>query len=274
MKFELHCHTRYSRGTKIPSEGLPSPAEVIQRAKNTGLSGIAITDHGNTRAWKEAKKEAEKQDIIFIPGMEVNTKNGHLVALGISEKVKNNLTLEETIEKIHEQEGLAIAVHPFDTRGMGVKHDMKKADAVEVFNALSLDKIPNMFAERMARKLGKVMVVGSDAHSLEMIGTANNIIHAHDMDSALREIKRGNVRIEKKYVPLKTMLDWIRYRFILSYENVFMYINNNYSPPKAWFSKKLIRKFVLSSSNAWNVLARIGISFTMLYSGFKVFTYC
>lgn len=272
-RFELHCHSHYSRGTKIPWEGLPSPGDIIRFAKIKGLSGVAITDHGNIKCWKEARGEAEKQGILFIPAMEIESNAGHIIGLGLTERVRNGLGVEETVEKIREQGGVAVAVHPFDMRGFGIKNRINLVDVVEVFNAMNLDKISNTFSESRAMKAGKPKIAGSDAHSLDMIGTAINNIRARDLESVLKKVKKGQVRFERNYVPMDVVMEWVRERFIRSYGDILEYVNRNYFPPKAWLAKKMMRRFVLSRSPFWDLLGGFGMRMSTLYSWFKLLTY-
>jgi len=53
--FELHCHTNHSDGDM-------SPAELVQRAVERGLSGIAITDHNTYSAVEEVAIEGKKTE--------------------------------------------------------------------------------------------------------------------------------------------------------------------------------------------------------------------
>ncbi|RLI95729.1 MAG: phosphoesterase, partial [Candidatus Aenigmatarchaeota archaeon] len=141
MRFELHCHTLHSR-ISIPC-GLEKPSEVVKQAAKVGLDGIAITDHDTTNGWDEARKEAKKQGIMFIPGIEVSSGMGHILGLGVSEGVPSNMGIGETVDQIRERGGIAIAAHPFDIRGHGIRHRLSEADAAEAFNALSLDRVSN-----------------------------------------------------------------------------------------------------------------------------------
>ncbi|WP_010256155.1 PHP domain-containing protein [Treponema primitia] len=82
---DLHTHSRASDGTLTPSE-------LIKTAKGRNLSAIALTDHDTIDGLQEAREEAEKQQIRFIPGIEIEihyepvTISGefHLLGLGIS----------------------------------------------------------------------------------------------------------------------------------------------------------------------------------------------
>ncbi|GHV72912.1 phosphatase [Spirochaetia bacterium] len=83
---DLHTHSRASDGSLTPSE-------LIQTARERGLSTIALTDHDTLDGLEEARAEAAKQQIRFIPGIEIDirydpiTVSGefHLLGLGIRE---------------------------------------------------------------------------------------------------------------------------------------------------------------------------------------------
>jgi DNA polymerase-3 subunit alpha len=61
----LHTHTFYS-----PLDGLNSPEEYILRAKDLGMSHLAITDHGTLSGHRDFQKAAKEHGITPILGME------------------------------------------------------------------------------------------------------------------------------------------------------------------------------------------------------------
>src|SRR5437763_9783148 len=63
---DLHTHS-------TASDGIYSPTELLQRAKDNGLRVLALTDHDSTGGLEEAAQAARKLDIDFIPGIEINT---------------------------------------------------------------------------------------------------------------------------------------------------------------------------------------------------------
>ncbi|MEE9323300.1 MAG: PHP domain-containing protein [Candidatus Aenigmarchaeota archaeon] len=273
MKFELHCHSCYSKGVKIPCEGLAKPEEIIRKAKGIGLSGIAITDHRTTKAWASASKEAKKQGIIFIPGVELQTSEGHLIALGITEPVENFLGVEESIGRIHEAGGIAVAPHPFDLRGEGLGNLAFKADAVEIFNSMNIDKIGNRFTLSKFKNSGIPRVVGSDAHTLEMIGQSLNIMEAGDVDSVLKAILKGKVQFKTEYIPMNDIINWARGRFMKSKKEVLEYTNSHYFPPKAWLYRKMLKKFLRTGNAPWIALAEMSLSVSRVYGILKMLSY-
>jgi len=270
MKYELHCHSWYSKGSKIPWEGIPSPKYIAVTMKKMGFGGFALTDHNTAAGWGEAAGAAKKQGIVFIPGMEISTGSGHLIGLGLNEPIRPGLGLDETIEKIREQGGVSVAPHPLDMRSEGLGDRFVKADAVEVFNSLNLTRVENMVISKKARSLGKPSVGGSDAHCLEMLGMTSNHMEADDMDSALRCIRNGSVKVEGRYVPVPVVVAWTRKRMRLSHADIRRYIDRNYSFPRAGIARFLLERFVRSESGVWNGLGSFAVGMSTVYSALRI----
>lgn len=203
---DLHIHTIYSYdGTA------PVPA-VLNRAKEVGLNVIAITDHDEIKGSLKAFDLAPRFGIEVIPGIEITTAEGDLLALFVTEKVEPNLSLIETIVKVGEAGGICIAPHPM-ARGMGMKslsrasiqQAMQHPEAsrillgIETYNATALDRESNTHAQALAEEHPDLTQVGnSDAHVLEAIGlgateflgyTAANLLDALWVGAT--EVRRG-----------------------------------------------------------------------------------
>ncbi len=273
VAFELHCHSIYSKGKRIRWESFTRPREIVRMARKRGLAGIALTDHNTTKGWSEARDEAKRCGILFIPGIEVSTQSGHIIGLGVSEHVPEGQPLDVTIDAIRAQGGIVIAPHPFDIYNNGVKHAIVKVDVVESFNALAIDRFSNIFCDWYARRLGLVTVGGSDAHSLDMIGLATNLVPADDIDSLLKAIKRGDVIKRSNYSSLSILMEWTRERFARSYNDIIAY-TYNYWRPKGAIVRWLVSNFVKNSkSRLWSGVATLGLGISTLYSGLKILTY-
>ena len=67
-------HTTYS------SDSLITPKDLIYYAKKRGLNAVAVTDHNSLEG---AYKIAKETDFLVIPGMEVSSSDGHIVALNV-----------------------------------------------------------------------------------------------------------------------------------------------------------------------------------------------
>ena len=69
----VHVHTTLS-------DGRATPEQVIEAARDAGLSFVVITDHGNL----DAKRAAGYHDeLLVLVGTETSTEAGHLLGIGI-----------------------------------------------------------------------------------------------------------------------------------------------------------------------------------------------
>jgi hypothetical protein len=240
MRIELHSHTFYSYQTKVLYDGTCSPEEMVKAGSSLGLGAMAITDHDSFEGATKAMKFQKKYGIIVIPGEEVTTADGHCLAIGISEAVKSGLTIEETLDKIHQQSGIAISSHPFDIKKDGLGKKSKLCDAMEAFNALNVDRISNNRARNFAFDHGVPAVAGSDAHHTSMIGLGTIETNADSIDGIIQAIRKNRFEIITQYPSIKTIMNFAVLRLKLSYDYTNNYIEENYSFPKRQIAKKLL----------------------------------
>jgi energy-coupling factor transporter ATP-binding protein EcfA2 len=83
LRADLHVHTHKD------SDANPTPDfdAYIDAAIANEISVLAITDHNSVRFVNDVLKAAEDKDIEVIPGIEISTADGHLLALFDPEKV-------------------------------------------------------------------------------------------------------------------------------------------------------------------------------------------
>lgn len=242
MLAELHSHSRYSMGEKVRVEGLHSARELLGHARKIGLNALAVTDHNSLKGGLEARKQAKRFGLIGIAGEEINSLEGHVIGLGLQEFIKPGLSVEETIELIHEQDGIAVAAHPFDIYGKGIKEKALLCDAVESFNAFNLDRTSNFLAKRFCEKNGLIQLSGSDAHFRDGLGIAPTrlLAGAENEEQVLKTIKKGMVQGTRNYGSVRALRDWSLERLRKAHPFVLNYIEENYSQPKKFVSKKLL----------------------------------
>jgi predicted metal-dependent phosphoesterase TrpH len=119
---------------------------------------------------------AKQEDIKIIIGEEVRTQEGEVIGLFLEKEIQPGLTLEETVEKIKEQQGVVYLPHPFDEfRDSAVKIDdaekiKNKIDLIEVFNSRTFNPKYNQLAQEFAKNNRIIQVVGSDAHHIHELG--------------------------------------------------------------------------------------------------------
>lgn len=196
----MHVHTCYS------VDSLITPEELVFYAKKRGLDGVAITDHDRLDG---ALKIAAETDFLIIPGIEISSSDGHVVALNVTERVSGKLSASETVNRIHDAGGIAVACHPVGLfKGSLGKHTNSSFDAVEVINSSA---IPFSYAAKqsmkIASRLGKPSLAGSDAHYGPEIGCAYTVVNAEpDVDDVVKAISEGLCQPFGRSIPLAIRL--------------------------------------------------------------------
>jgi predicted metal-dependent phosphoesterase TrpH len=193
---DLHVHTTYSKDSLI------TPKDLVYYAKKRGLNGVAVTDHNQLEgAWKIAKET----DFLVIPGMEVSSSDGHIVALNVHELIPRGFSAVETVERIHRAGGVAIACHPY-VLFKGCLRDKVCAtfDAIEVINARAFPfKNSVKKAEESAKKFELSRVAGTDAHYGPQIGYGYTAIEAAEpsVEAIAKAIVKGDCQPFGQPVP-------------------------------------------------------------------------
>jgi predicted metal-dependent phosphoesterase TrpH len=195
---DLHSHSRFS------ADGVAEPEHMVAKAKAIGLHGFAITDH-NTCACVDyflqhgfMREDGLPVDgLLIIPGQEITTSAGHLLALGVRLPDLKGIPPGEAVELIHASGGLAIPPHPYDMFRAGIREHVLDAlpiDALEVFNAATTLKRYNRQAFNYAQRKKLPMTAGSDAHHEDALGVAYTLIEAEELSVAavLNGIKKGS----------------------------------------------------------------------------------
>jgi predicted metal-dependent phosphoesterase TrpH len=214
---DLHLHTTHSY------DGTATVSAVLRRARELGLDVIAITDHDEISGALEAMDLASHHGIEVIPGIEITTAEGDLLALNITEIVPAGLPLIETILRVRELNGVCIAPHPM-AGGMGMKslsalsilralRNPEAAEtlvAIETHNGTTIDRMSNHYARIFANGLNIAQTGSSDAHVLDTIGFGATEFEgktAADFLNALRE-RTTRPRKMNEWSPLHILSNW------------------------------------------------------------------
>jgi predicted metal-dependent phosphoesterase TrpH len=205
LKLDLHVHTVGSSDAHTKIGDLP---EIV---KQRGLDGVAVTEHNSF-------DPRSFPDVLIVPGVEISSADGHVIALGVQKIIQSRLSADETIRRIHEQNGVAIIPHPHDPVSECVKiaRLQVRPDAVETVNADALSfYISNWLARRDARKFMLPEVGGSDSHIPQSIGDAYTVIDAasRNLDDVLEAIKAGKVHAEGRPTSILNKIRKLSYKF-------------------------------------------------------------
>ncbi len=151
--------------------------DIIERCQQLGINCIAIADHGTIEGALALKKIAPFRVIV---AEEVLTPHGEIMGVFLKEGIPSGISVEETIARIREQNGVVLIPHPFDrfrpsALDRGVLEELAakgQIDVIEVFNARAPLYRSMIKARAFARKYGLPASAGSDAHTRREIGNA------------------------------------------------------------------------------------------------------
>jgi len=189
MRLDLHTHSSFS------PDGEMTPQELVDSALAHGLAGIALTDHNSVGGIGQARGAALKHPgFLVIPGIEISSADGHVLALGINEPIPAGLPVGETVERILAAGALPVASHPFRNFTGLDEAQIRGArfGALEVLNGRSPNR-KNLRACRLALSLGLGLSAGSDGHRPLEVGRCCVVVDSMPagVDDLLEMIRKG-----------------------------------------------------------------------------------
>jgi predicted metal-dependent phosphoesterase TrpH len=197
-------HTSYS-------DGWPTPAAVIDHVAALGcLDVIAITDHDTIEgALRAAELAAARSDAPrVIVGEEVSSRQGHILGLFLEKRIRPGMSAAATISAIHDQNGIAVAAHPFwrterqsrgrVVHGVGWRAGELEFDAIEVENATPGFYLFNQMAHRLREASGCAELGNSDAHIVDAIGRAFTTFPGRSPQALRTAVERGRTRAHRE----------------------------------------------------------------------------
>ncbi len=200
---DLHIHSIFSY------DGIAAiPAILEQVADHTGLNVIAITDHDSMGGVDEAVRLAPRFGIEVIPGMEISTAEGHLLALWIHRPIPAGLSLVETLARVKKQGGLAVAPHPSGrgasslsfaaiARALASPGAADTLVGIEAFNSGMIITGQNDAIARQAAQFPLAQMGNSDAHTPGGIGVGSTEFEG----SSAAELRAALLRAETRARP-------------------------------------------------------------------------
>ena len=136
---DFHIHTNLS-------DGGCTVEEIVDMFGEHHFDVISITDHCLDRhtlqespdatvvrekdfdrylriLWRQSQRAWEKYEMLLIPGAELSNNWGkyHILALDIKEYIDPTLPVEEIIQRIHDQNAIAVACHPHHKASEGAQ---------------------------------------------------------------------------------------------------------------------------------------------------------
>ena len=181
LRVEFHCHTHYSK------DSLLHPQRLLEACRAKGIDRVFVTDHNNNLGGLHAQRLDAR---LAIPGEEVLTTAGELLAFFVTEAVPRGLSPKEAITRLRDQGAFISVSHPYDEMRSGhwAEKDLLEilplVDAIETFNARCMQASYNRQAQAFAQKHSILGTAGSDAHAAFELGRATLLLpDFHDAES-------------------------------------------------------------------------------------------
>ena len=173
MLYDFHIHTREYSDCSISSA-----EEMCQRAVDSGLAGIALTEHDFWRPPSELQGLQERfPELTIIQGMEHSCHEGHfLVFLPNPENgdIPGWCSVLDLIPLVHKYGGIVIWAHPFrfsSKRPNWLNH--VQPDGMEVASS-NMHRQAKAKARKFASDRGILTFRNSDAHHASLVGNYGN----------------------------------------------------------------------------------------------------
>jgi hypothetical protein len=178
-----HCHT-------VASDGMVTPAQLVDAAVKARIDLIAVTDHDTMESVRETQRLGEPAGVTVVAGQEITTRwpaQTHVLGWFLEKPVRRGMSIEDTVAAIHEQGGLAVIPHPFMPVYFGsIQPEMLRrllekhpVDAIEIVSTVPMGslrrRLLDQFYAANRDRLG-APIGGSDCH-----------FGAHDIGSAVTE---------------------------------------------------------------------------------------
>jgi hypothetical protein len=166
-----HCHTD-------ASDGMVTPAELVDAAVKAGLDLIAVCDHDTMASVREAQARGEAAGLTVVAGQEVTTKGPaqtHILGWFLERPIARGMSIEDTVAAIHEQGALVIIPHPFMPVYFGSIQpgmlrrliERERVDGIEMLSTVPVGgarrKLLNGFYDANRERLGAA-IGASDCH--------------------------------------------------------------------------------------------------------------
>jgi predicted metal-dependent phosphoesterase TrpH len=191
FRLDLHVHSRHSPDSRLTLE------QIAGQVPYAGLRGFALTDHNTVAGHRELPDLATRfPSLVVLPGVEVSTAEGHVLAYGVDEAPPPHRPVAETAEWVRAHGGESVLAHPFRlAHGVGRRvAETAPVRGIEVLNGHS-SLVANARAELVAARRYLAETGGSDVHELSDLGRAFTEFpsDAPSTDDLLESIRKGTV---------------------------------------------------------------------------------
>jgi len=196
---DLHNHTiPLSRDSSL------QPINLIKKISSLGIDGVCLTEHDAAWDSGELQHIAADQGVVVIPGMEITTEVGHILAFGL-DRYRPEMARMRRLCEIAATEGAALVLaHPYRSSiyslsgfpgstvpNLGFDFDIH---GVEIFNGQGC-QADSRFSAGVAESLNLSGTGGSDAHTLLEVGESVTQFEdpVYDLAALLNALRSGRM---------------------------------------------------------------------------------
>jgi predicted metal-dependent phosphoesterase TrpH len=213
---DFHIHTQFSDGA-LPIE------EVVDLYGQNGFDVIGISDHIADRRWideveargespysiprekfgdylqtlwKQSQRAWEQYEMLLLPGTEVtnNSDGYHILAIDVKRYIDPGQPVEQIVEQIHQQGGIAVAPHPHRGALEGTQQLMYLWDNherfVNVFDAWEVANRDDLFNVVGLKKFN--YIANSDFHQPRHLYSWKTLLRCERNAEAVKAAIRRN----------------------------------------------------------------------------------
>jgi len=208
--FDIHLHT------KIFSDcSFIDPEDLIERAIQLRLHGIALTEHGvrwPDEKFDELRNLADPHGLLLINGQEILASSprggmeGEFLVFGLRKSLWGSFSAKDLVERVHGERGILIAAHPYKLSRGGKNHYYGAGNLIYELALDALEYYHPGHNERALAKVRKAMedlglpgTGSSDAHKIFEVGSFVTLFEneIRGEEDFIREVRRKNIRAEK-----------------------------------------------------------------------------
>jgi len=188
-RLDLHVHSHHSPDSTLTIQA------IVETLAERGLNGFALTDHNSVSGHAElAEWQAKFPALLLVPGVEVSTREGHLLAYGVAEVPPVGRPVADTIDWVVLHGGVPVLSHPYRlSHGVGRSVvESAPVNTIEVVNGHNSPRTNRRAAAAASRRrLGATG--GSDVHELSDLGRAYTVFPdgTSGVDAALAALRDG-----------------------------------------------------------------------------------
>jgi error-prone DNA polymerase len=208
----LNCHTHYSF-----LYGTISPAELVQRGKNTGADALVLTDINNTSAWYDFLCECEKEGIKPILGAEFRHESKReFIAIAI-----NNQGIYDLNKFLTEYSETKNYENPQESEHLYLIYSTGKKEPKELkaneYIGIRRTEINRLYNSEYLKYPEKLVALCPVTYKDEQDHQTHKVIQAIDQNTLLTKVDLTHIaRSEEYFIPVNVLnRAYENYPFIL-----------------------------------------------------------